>query len=90
MTDGEMVNFDHVARDCGITSPTAKGHYQILEDTLLGRWLPAYRKRTKRRVIGAPKFYLFDVGVVNHLAKRGSPEPGSQSVRSRLRELGVS
>ena len=48
-----------------------------LEDTLLGRWLPAYRKRPKRRVIGAPKFYFADVGVVNRLARRGTLIAGS-------------
>jgi predicted AAA+ superfamily ATPase len=56
----------------------AHRYFGILEDTLLARWLPAYRKRPKRRVIGAPKFYFVDVGVVNHLARRGRLEPGAQ------------
>jgi uncharacterized protein len=47
-------------------------------DTLLGRWLPAYTKRPKRRVIGAPKFYFADVGIVNHLARRGPLRPGAE------------
>ncbi|MDE0398424.1 MAG: DUF4143 domain-containing protein, partial [Candidatus Poribacteria bacterium] len=50
----------------------------ILEDTLIGRWLPAYRKRQKRRVVRSPKFYFFDVGVVNWLARRGKLVPGSE------------
>jgi len=78
LSDGELVNFSNVARECGVSSPTAKGHFQILEDTLLGRWLPAYRKRAKRRVIGAPKFYFVDVGVVNRLARRGELLAGSE------------
>ena len=45
---------------------------------MLGHFLEAYRKRSKRRVIGAPKFYFSDVGVVNNLAKRGHLEPGSE------------
>jgi len=49
-----------------------------LEDTFLGRWLPAYRKRPKRRVVTSPKFYFSDVGVVNFLAKRGFMEKGSE------------
>ncbi len=76
--DGEIVNFSNIARECGVSSHTTKSHFQILEDTLLGRWLPAYRKRPKRRVIGAPKFYFADVGVVNRLAKRGALLPGSE------------
>lgn len=78
LSDTELVNFSTIARDCGVSSHTIKSYFQILEDTLLGRWLPAYTKRPKRRVIAAPKFYFADVGMVNHLAKRGGVQPGSE------------
>ena len=78
LSDSEMVNFSGVARECGVSSHTAKGYFQILEDTLLARWLPAYRKRPKRRVIAAPKFYFADVGLVNQLARRGEVLAGSE------------
>lgn len=78
LSDTELVNFSTIARDCGVSSHTIKGYFQILEDTLLGRWLPAYTKRPKRRVIAAPKFYFCDVGVVNHLARRGDLHAGSE------------
>jgi predicted AAA+ superfamily ATPase len=78
LSDGEIVNFSNIARECGVSSHTTKSHFEILEDTLLGRWLPAYRKRPKRRVIGSPKFYFVDVGVVNRLARRGELLPGSE------------
>jgi predicted AAA+ superfamily ATPase len=78
LSDAELVNFSTIARDCGVSSHTIKGYFQILEDTLLGKWLPAYRKRPKRRVIGAPKFYFADVGVVNYLARRGTLQQGSE------------
>ena len=78
LSDGELVNFSTIARDCGVSSQTIKGYFEILTDTLLGRWLPAYTRRPKRRVISSPKFYYSDVGVVNFLAKRGLMEPGSE------------
>jgi len=78
LSDAEIVNFSTVARDCGVSSPTAKAYFEILVDTLLGRFLPGYTKRPKRRVVQAPKFYFADVGVVNTLAKRGRVEPGSE------------
>jgi predicted AAA+ superfamily ATPase len=78
LSDGDLVNFSNIARDCGVSGPTVKGHFEILEDTLLGRWLPAFTKRPKRRVIIAPKFYFSDVGVVNYLAKRGTVQPGGE------------
>jgi predicted AAA+ superfamily ATPase len=78
LSDTELVNFSTIARDCGVSSHTIQGYFQILEDTLLGRWLLAYTKRPKRRVIAAPKFYFADVGVVNFLARRGELRPGSE------------
>jgi predicted AAA+ superfamily ATPase len=76
LSDAELVNSSTIARDCGVSSHTVQGYFQILVDTLLGRWLPSYTKRPKRRVIQAPKFYFSDVGVVNYLAKRRGLEPG--------------
>ena len=78
LSDCELVNVTNVARECGVSGPTAKAYFGILEDTLLGNWLPAYRRRRKRRLIGAPKFYFADVGVVNRLALRGELLPGSE------------
>ncbi|MBM4243182.1 MAG: ATP-binding protein [Deltaproteobacteria bacterium] len=78
LADAELVNFSTIARDCGVSSHAIKSYFGILEDTLLGRWLPGYVKRAKRRVIAAPKFYFADTGVVNHLARRGSLQRGSE------------
>jgi len=78
LSDGDLVNFANIARDCGVSGHTVKGYFGILEDTLLGRWLPGYTKRPKRRVVAAPKFYFSDVGVVNHLAQRGRLQPGGE------------
>ena len=79
LSDGGIVNFSNIARDCGISGHTVRAWFGILEDTLLGSWLPAYRRRPKRRVIQAPKFYFGDVGVVNRLARRGRLERGSEA-----------
>lgn len=78
ISNGEMVNYHNIARDCGITSPTVKSYFTILEDTLIGRFIPAYRKRVKRKLIHAPKFYFFDIGLTGHLTRRGKVEQGSE------------
>jgi predicted AAA+ superfamily ATPase len=77
LADGQLVSYESIARDCGVSAYTVKQYFQILVDTLLGRFLPAFQKRPKRRVIQAPKFYFADVGLVNHLAKRRALEPGA-------------
>ncbi|MDR2358335.1 MAG: ATP-binding protein [Prevotellaceae bacterium] len=78
LTNGEIIHYSNVAADTGVSVPTVKAYFQILEDTLLGRYLPAFQKRPKRRIIMAPKFYLFDVGIVNTLLNRGRIEPGTE------------
>ena len=76
--DTEILNMSNVARETGVAVSTVRDHYQILVDTLLGAFLPAFTNRPKRRTTQAPKFYFRDVGVVNHLAKRGQIETGSE------------
>ena len=49
----------------------------MLQDTLLGYIIPAYTKVMQRRLIKAPKFYFFDVGIVNILVGRRNMQPGS-------------
>ncbi len=77
-SNGEVVNFINIARECGISAPTVKEYFQILEDTLLARFVPVFQKKPKRRVIQAPKFYLFDVGIANALLHRGVIAAGSE------------
>ncbi len=68
---GELTNYSDVARDCAVDSKTVKEYYQILVDTLLGKIVEPFKKRQSRQVISrASKFYLFDVGVANFIAKR--------------------
>jgi predicted AAA+ superfamily ATPase len=78
LTNGEQVNFTAVGSDTGIPPRTVREHYQILEDTLVGYLLPTFQKTRKRKPVSTPKFYFFDVGVANVLAKRGVIEPGAE------------
>lgn len=78
-SNGEIINYSNIARECGVSSPTVKDYFQILTDTLIGRFVPSYRKRPKRRVLQASKFYFFDLGLVNFLLKRGQIQFGSEA-----------
>ena len=78
LSDTGALNYATVARDCGVSAHTVRGYFEILVDTLLGRYLPAYVRKPKRRTFQAPKFYFADLGVVNFLARRGRVEPGSE------------
>ena len=72
-----IVNYTNIAQECGISSKTAKEYFSILEETLLGFYLPSYTKVIKRRVVQSPKFYFFDVAIPNHLLRRGTLQQGT-------------
>jgi predicted AAA+ superfamily ATPase len=70
---GQIVNYSTIARDAGVSSNTIKGYYQILEDTLIALKLEPYLKSARKRLTMHPKYYLFDVGIVNAISGRISP-----------------
>jgi predicted AAA+ superfamily ATPase len=78
-SNGRTVNYKNVATECGVSPMTAKEYFQILADTLIGRWVPSYQKKPKRRVIQAPRFFFVDVGITSYLLKRGTIEYKSES-----------
>ncbi len=77
LSNGEIVNYNNIATECGISAPTVKEYFSILEETLIGYMIPAFTRNVKRRVIQSPKFYYFDVGIANFLLKRTALKPGS-------------
>ena len=77
LSNGQIVNAATIAREIGVAANTVRGYFEILVDTLVATWVPAWTKRAKRRVIQAPRFWFFDVGLVNELTRRGSLAPGS-------------
>ena len=78
-SNGEMVNFSNIGSDCGVSHNTVREYFQIIQDTLIGRFVPSFQKKPKRRVILSPKFFYFDLGIAGHLLKRGEVEPGSEA-----------
>src|SRR5688572_22505989 len=70
LANGQVTNVAGLARDSAVARPTVQGYFEVLTDTLLGAWLPAWRPRAKVKEIQHPKFYLFDCGVVRALSHR--------------------
>jgi len=76
---GEMIVYKNIAQDCGVSANTVKEYFQILEQTMIGYLIPGFTATTKRRAISAPKFYYFDVGIVNYLLKRNNMAQGTEA-----------
>lgn len=70
VTNTEILNYDNIASECGVSVNTVKAYFKILYDTLLGFEVKPYRKVIKRRLLQTSKFYFFDVGIPNYLLHR--------------------
>lgn len=70
LANGQVTNVASVARDAAVARPTVQGYFEVLIDTLLGVWLPAWRPRAKVKELAHSKFYFFDPGVVRVLTGR--------------------
>lgn len=81
-SNGILLNYTNIAADCGVSSPVIKEYFNILNETMLGRFVEVFRKKPKRRVLSSPKFYFFDLGIVNFLLKRKNIVPGSEAYGS--------
>ena len=69
--NGELVNYTRIASDVGVDAKSVRSYFEILEDTLIGRFLqplPA-RPGSRKQLSAAPKFYLFDPGVARMLRR---------------------
>jgi predicted AAA+ superfamily ATPase len=60
---GQMLNYAAIAREAGISLPTVKSHYQLLEDMFVGVRVPAYSGSPRKSILSTPKFLIFDLGV---------------------------
>ena len=85
LANGQVTNVTGLARDAAVARPTVQGYFEVLTDTLLGTWLPAWRPRAKVKEAQHPKFYLFDCGVVRALSRR-LREPVEGAERGNLLE----
>ena len=66
----EEINYHSMSSDLGVSSPTIKNYFQLLEDTLVGFRLYPFSKTKKRKSTSRPKFYFFDLGVTSTLVGR--------------------
>lgn len=69
LTSGTTLNFTSIASDSGVSNTTLREYYQILEDTFLGFLVLPWQHSVKRKAIATARFYYFDTGVKNRLAK---------------------
>ncbi len=78
LQNGEELYLQGISSDAQTPVRTVENYIGILEDTLIGFKLAPFAATRKRKAITRSKFFLFDVGVVNTLARRGDIRPKSE------------
>lgn len=76
---GKIVNHSAIAKQLGIDHKTVVNYFSILEDTLIGFYLPSFHLSVRKSQITAPRFFFFDMGVKNSLAEMIDLSPSPQS-----------
>jgi len=60
---GQILNYAALSQETGISQPTVKSYYQLLEDMFVGFRVPVFAKSPRKKLLSTPKFLLFDLGV---------------------------
>lgn len=67
MMSGQYLDFSKLAKQARISRQSCTRFYEILEDTLIARRAEPYWPAARADLVKHPKFYFFDVGVLNGL-----------------------
>ena len=68
------VNYDTLAKEAGVTSPTAKRWLSILVSSGLVALVPAYANNALKRAVKAPRMYFLDTGLCAYITRWSSAE----------------
>jgi predicted AAA+ superfamily ATPase len=60
---GQMLNYAKISKDAGVSLPTVKNYYQLIEDMFLGFRVTAFSGSPRKSLLSTERFYFFDVGV---------------------------
>lgn len=86
----QLLNFSSLANDCGISQPTAKAWFSVLEASYIAFHLPAFSHRIGKRLVKMPKLYFYDTGLACWLLGIRDPEQiRSHPLRGALFETWV-
>ncbi len=65
---GQLVNFNSLGVDAGVSHTTARTWLTILEESYIVFRLPPYFANMRKRLIKSPKLYFYDVGLAAYLS----------------------
>jgi len=66
---GTSPNLTKLSNESGVSAPAIKEFYRILEDTLVVERVDPFLRNSRKRILSSPRYYFFDIGVRNALAR---------------------
>lgn len=66
---GTNPNLTKLSNESGVSAPAIKEFYRVLEDTLIIERVDPFLRNSRKRILSSPRYYFFDVGVRNALAR---------------------
>lgn len=79
---GELLNYNNVAQDVGVSADTIKRWVAILQTSGIIYLLQPYANNHLKRAIKTPKVYMLDTGLMAWLTKWLTPETIQQGAKS--------
>ncbi len=87
LSHAQLLNISNVARECSVGRKTVEGYISVLEDLLMARRVPVFRRRAGRETTMHPKLYIFDAGVFRTLRPMGSLDRPEEAAGASLEGL---
>jgi len=66
---GQLINYDSLASDAGISQPTAKAWLSVLQTSYICFLLEPHYRNFNKRLIKSPKLYFMDTGLLCYLLR---------------------
>ena len=83
---GQILNLSNLAKDTGISQPTAKAWLSMLEKSYIVFLVRPYFENFNKRIIKSPKLYFYDTGLASFLLDIRNVDDISQNLKGNLFE----
>lgn len=66
---GTSPNLSKLSMEAGVSAPAIREYFNLLQETLVVERIDPYLKNARKRILSSPRYYFFDIGVRNALAR---------------------
>ena len=66
VNNGQLINYDRLAREAGIHNKTVRSYLSLIEDTYIVKEVKPFHSNKNKELTKTPKYYFSDIGVRNY------------------------